>query len=368
MVIHVVQKGDSLFSIGRSYGIAPEKVAGDNAISLGLPPVVGQTLVLDVEQTPKRGAIEVNGYAFHGIAPEVLDKALPHLTYLSIYAHRLTPEGRLAGPEDQGLIALCNKQQTLPVLVVSNLDAEGFNQDLACKLATDVSLQRTMTTALLQTMQKKGYAGADMAMEGIPAYCRADYDGFLTQLGETLRREGYFLSATLTGLPRPYAGETNRLRQGLDTVTLMAMDRGLSYKVPGPVAPMPQITASLDAAAPKLQNEMLFVGIPTHGYSWTLSDIWPGPAATVTGLQAVDTARRYHAHIQYDTDAQAPYFEYVSEKGTAHQVWFEDARSLRAKLNLPFRYNLAGVTLCNVGFWCPQFPLVLQGLYDVVKM
>jgi spore germination protein len=48
-------------------------------------------------------------------------------------------------------------------------------------------------------------------------------------------------------------------------------------------------------------------------------------------------------------------------------VWFEDARSARAKLNLPFQYNLAGVSYWLVNWYFPQKWLVLNGLYDVAK-
>ena len=40
------------------------------------------------------------------------------------------------------------------------------------------------------------------------------------------------------------------------------------------------------------------------------------------------------AAIRFDPRAQAPWFRYVDGQGREHEVWFEDARSIRAKLAL----------------------------------
>ena len=47
------------------------------------------------------------------------------------------------------------------------------------------------------------------------------------------------------------------------------------------------------------------------------------------------------AEIFYDELAEAPYYNYWQE-GAEHEVWFEDARSIRAKLELIREYGLRG--------------------------
>ena len=65
----------------------------------------------------------------------------------------------------------------------------------------------------------------------------------------------------------------------------------------------------------------------------------------MTNEEAIDLARTVGVAIQYDEQAQTPWFRYT-EDGTQREVWFEDARSLRAKLRLAVQFGLRGV-----GFW-----------------
>ena len=48
-------------------------------------------------------------------------------------------------------------------------------------------------------------------------------------------------------------------------------------------------------------------------------------------------------------------------------MWFEDARSIRAKLALAGEYRLHGVSVWNIMRWFPQLWLVLNNLYAIEK-
>lgn len=69
-------------------------------------------------------------------------------------------------------------------------------------------------------------------------------------------------------------------------------------------------------------------------------------ARSLSNQQAIALAVEQGAEISYDETAQSPYFHYTDNAGTAHAVWFEDARSLDAKLRLIQEYGLMGA-----GFW-----------------
>ena len=70
----------------------------------------------------------------------------------------------------------------------------------------------------------------------------------------------------------------------------------------------------------------------------------------VGNQEAVALAARTGAVIRYDDQAQAPTFRYRQD-GWDHQVWFEDARSIGAKLRLARELDLAGV-----GYWSLMRP------------
>ena len=62
----------------------------------------------------------------------------------------------------------------------------------------------------------------------------------------------------------------------------------------------------------------------------------------------MELARDHQSAIEYDTRAQAPHFRYRDRGGQQHEVWFEDVRSINAKLNLIDEYNLRGAAYWQI--------------------
>lgn len=60
-----------------------------------------------------------------------------------------------------------------------------------------------------------------------------------------------------------------------------------------------------------------------------------------------------------------PWFRYVDGQGREHEVWFEDARSIRAKLALAAELELYGVGYWNLMRPFPQNWAVLNSLYEI---
>ncbi|MDD3833766.1 MAG: glycosyl hydrolase family 18 protein, partial [Oscillospiraceae bacterium] len=91
-------------------------------------------------------------------------------------------------------------------------------------------------------------------------------------------------------------------------------------------------------------------------------------ARTISNTAAVNLAARENAEIQFDEESQSPFFNYYDDQGREHEVWFEDARSIQAKLELVNEYNLGGVSYWTVNSFFPQNWLVLESMYNVRKV
>ena len=106
--------------------------------------------------------------------------------------------------------------------------------------------------------------------------------------------------------------------------------------------------------------------MPTYGYDWPLPFVQGETRAqSISPQTAVYRARKYAAVIQYSQSAQSPWFRYTDESGREHEVWFEDARSIQAKLALIPEYGLYGVGYWNLMRRFPQNWRVLSALYDI---
>ena len=122
------------------------------------------------------------------------------------------------------------------------------------------------------------------------------------------------------------------------------------------------------SAVTAIPSNKILMGIPNYGYDWTLPYQRGTRATTVSNVGAVDIAAREGAEIQYDVISQAPFFNYYDDNGKQHVVWFEDARSIKAKLQLANEFRLNGVSYWTLGRYFPQNWLVLNSLYNIKKL
>ena len=129
------------------------------------------------------------------------------------------------------------------------------------------------------------------------------------------------------------------------------------------VSPLNKVREVIEYAVTEIPAQKIFQGIPNYGYRWTLPYIRGESKATSIGNQeAVQIAQRYGTSIQYDERSASPFFYFTDEEGRANVVWFEDARSIQAKLRLNEEFDLYGISYWNLMREFPQNWLVLIGM------
>ena len=199
------------------------------------------------------------------------------------------------------------------------------------------------------------------------------YAAFITRLREALNPLGCPVIVALA--PKTSAAQRGLLYEAHDyallgaaanAVFLMTYEWGYAYGPPMAVAPLGQVRAVLDYALTAVAPEKIFMGIPLYGYDWPLPFVsGETRAESLSPVQAVERALRHDIAIQYDAAAQAPYYHYTDRGGREHAVWFEDARSIEAKLRLADEYHLQGVGYWNLTRPFPQNWAVLASLFDI---
>ena len=153
-----------------------------------------------------------------------------------------------------------------------------------------------------------------------------------------------------------------------DHVILMTYEWGYTYSPPMAVAPINEVRRVLDYAVTAIPRDKIFMGIPNYGYNWTLPFVQGTAARAISNTGAVNLAANVGAVIQYDYQSQAPFFNYYDSDGRRHEVWFEDARSILAKLTLANTFRIGGISYWTIGSFFPQNWLVLSSVYDIIKV
>lgn len=425
LVIYVVKKGDSVYSISRRYGVSANRIIMDNQLQTPNRLVIGQALVLMTNNslhTVKQGEslysiailygttvdriisanptitnpsniqvgtviniptpsvtprlIEVNGYAFPNINPTTLSRTLPYLTYVSIFSYQIRPDGTLIPIPDTNVINATYNGGVMPMMVITNIKEGGsFDSDLAHILLTDMAVQNTLIENTIRTLNEKQYYGLDIDIEYIYPEDREAYNNFLRKITNRLHELGYIVTTAVA--PKTSATQSGLLYEAhdysahgeiVDHVIIMTYEWGYTYGPAQAVAPIDQVERVLQYAVTAIDSEKIFLGMPNYGYDWTLPFVRGSAARSISNVEAINLAVRYNAQIEYDTKAQSPFFNYTDAAGKRHEVWFDDARSIQARLQLINKYNLGGVSYWTINTFFSQNWLVLQSLFNVKKL
>lgn len=321
--------------------------------------------------------ILVNGYAYPTISRETLDAWLPDLTFVSAFSYGFTADGQLIILDDENITEPAKAAGVEPLMVLTPLDRQGaFNNQLAKSLLENPQAQETLIAQISENIRGKGLFGVDFDFEYVFAENRDQYTDLVRRTRIKLNEEGYLVTVTLA--PKTSADQKGLLYQGHDYrgmgqaanfVLLMTYEWGYTYGPPMAVAPLNQVRQVIEYGVTEIPPDQILMGIPNYGYDWKLPFIkGESRAEKISNDEALARAAYYGVEVQFDELAQSPYFYYTDENGIDHVVWFEDARSLRAKLALVSEFGLAGVSYWNIMNFFQTGSEVLQGMYTVAKV
>ncbi|MBR5543059.1 MAG: LysM peptidoglycan-binding domain-containing protein [Oscillospiraceae bacterium] len=373
--VHTVQEGERLSTIASRYGVTENELFRNN-INLGGQEAIypGQSIVIDYLDAPTARAT-FYGYAYPFINIPLLRQTLPYNDYLAPFTYGITPSGELVELDDGELLTIAREYGKGALMHLSTLTEEGnFDSALGAYVLNTPSVRESLIENVVTTVRERGYSGLDVDFEYLPESSAAPYADFIGELTRRLNAEGKPVivalapktSATQPGLL--YEGHSYELLgEAANFVLLMTYEWGYSYGPPLAVAPIPNVRRVLDYAVSVIPREKIFLGIPNYGYDWTLPFVQgESRAESISNVRAVEIAREAGVAIAYDETSQSPNFNYTAPDGRKHEVWFEDARSIDAKLALVREYGLFGAGYWNLMRPFPQNWLVLNARFDLV--
>lgn len=373
-----VQPGDSLWTISQRFGISYQELARINGISVNQQLMVGLRLYIPPRQRSTR---QINAYVepIGGTVSPNLEnsarEAAPHLTYLTPFAYLFNPDGSLIPPPLNQFPAIAQANNVSLMMVIAN-QAEGqFSSELGRAVLTNQQVQDTFLTNILNEAQRVGYTDIHFDFERLYPADREAYNQFLRKARNRIHNAGLTISTAL-------APKTSATQQGewyeahdyrahgeiVDFVVIMTYEWGYSGGPAMAVSPIGPVRNVLEYAISEMPSTKIFMGQNLYGYDWTLP-FEPGTTArALSPQQAIQLAAQYNVAIQYDYQAQAPFFHYTAQDGRIHEVWFEDARSIQAKFDLVKELNLRGVSYWKLGLSFPQNWLLIQENFHVEKL
>lgn len=375
---HTVVAGDTLTSIAQNYGVTITQIFQNNPQVAADPTLTpGDILVITYADDETLDTVLVNGYAYPFIDKMVLRKTLPFLTYLSIFTYGFTPQGELVPLDDEELIALAKEFGVGPVMMLAPMTAEGaFSSEVASNMFANPAGQTALINNIVETMQAKGYVGLDIDFEFILPSDKQAFLDFITAVNNALDPLGLL---TFVALAPKTSGEQKGLLYEAhdyptigavaDYVLLMTYEWGYTFGPPMATAPLNNMRRVLQYGVSVIDPNKILMGVPNYAYDWPLPFVKGTTQAESLGnQQAIERAVQYKVEIQFDEDAQSPFYTYTNAEGIDHIVWFDDVRSMNAKLRLIPELNLRGAGVWQIMRFFPGLWMVMDSIFTIDKI
>lgn len=252
------------------------------------------------------------------------------------------------GNDHPAVVEVAHRNNAAVLLLVNNAKPTQGTTPIHTLLTTP-ALRTTAITNLETYIKKYNLDGINVDFEMVDAADRDYLSAFMKELSERLKPQGYIISMDVF----PKQDETNdvaiaydyeQLAKYVDKIMIMTYDNHGTWSDAGPIADIRWVEKNLNYALQFIPKNKLYLGIAAYGYDWSSKGVDSLEYSAVTALAA-----RYHSPILWDTPSKSPHFSYITEDGISHQVWYENKDSLKYKLELVNKYDLAGAALWKLG-------------------
>ncbi|ALC88489.1 spore gernimation protein [Bacillus sp. FJAT-18017] len=373
---YFVRSGDTLSSIARRFGTTYQELARINRIPVDRPLNIGFRLYIPPQ--PKRAGefnayVEPRGTAVAPALESAARQAAPFLTYLAPFSFQALRDGSLKEPLLNNFPAIARANNNVLMMVITNQENDQFSDELGRILLNDMAVQDRFLNNIVTTARRLGFRDIHFDFEYLRPADREAYNNFLRRARDRFKQEGWLISTALA--PKTSAAQKGKWYEAhdyrthgeiVDFVVIMTYEWGYSGGPAQAVSPIGPVREVLEYALTEMPGSKIMMGQNLYGYDWTLPFVQGSIARAVSPQQAIQIAARNNVSIQYDTRAQAPFFRYTAEERN-HEVWFEDARSIQAKFDLIKELNLRGMSYWKLGLAFPQNWLLITENFNVTK-
>jgi len=258
-----------------------------------------------------------------------------------------------------------------------------FDDEVLIGIPADPGKQQTLINEINGLIDTYGFNHINIDFEYFPEEddneFGQNFNIFLDALRRAIKQKNDNIVLSVDIYPKAVIKNTPYKVREMSTIAdetiLMAYDFfNVLSKNAGPVAPLRtdnekeySITQTMQAYIGKIEMDKLTLGIPLYGYEWqTIDDRWrssvvPRSGQTASYKRVKELIEDKELAVNWDATASSPWLCY-KEEGELHQIYFENLKSLKLKIQLAQQLHLGGVS-----FWALGYEGNNKEIWDYIK-
>lgn len=376
--VYIGREGDTLESVAEAFGVTRMQLLRNNPFLSDRDIIYqGETIVISYETHEN---ISINAYAYPFIDVNILRKTLPFLTYLTIFNYRTIENGEIVGSDETEAIQIAKEYSVAPLMSLSTLTNQGVSDiGVVNSILYNEDILEKHIDNILSILREKVYYGLNISLINLNRENREAYENFITRLSSRLKAEGYVLFITVT--PRiifnsneislEYVDYTV-LGQLADYIQILSYGWGSYAGPPSAITPAYLTRTLLENTVTIVPPEKIYSGISIIGYDWPnpyILGVTRGNALTTDA--AIELAALMGVPILYDEYSSAPYYDYTTTAGQTqvwHTVWFSDARTINTAVGFVPEFRIQGIGIWNIMHYFDQMWLVINSQFSINKV
>lgn len=270
---------------------------------------------------------------------------------------------------DRGNFDYINKYNNLGIEVWGYLD-NSFDPEITHEALSNKETRAKIINKTIELCKKYNKKGLNIDFEHTKVEDRDNITAFVKELKE-MSGDDLIISVDVTPqissdvTKEPY--DRKKLSDIADYMVVMAYDQhwGSSDKA-GSVAQYKWVEGSINVLFRSIPNEKMILGVPTYSRLWKETN-GKVSSKTISMAETENIINQKGLKPVWDEESSQNYVEYT-EGDSTYKIWIEDSSSIKQKVTLVNKYNLAGVASWRLGFETKDIWDVIQEEIDNNKI
>ena len=364
--IHTVKSGDSLWKVATKYGVTISDLKKLNHLrtvnldvgqKLKLPDYYFQIQLLDGKKGwIKRSLLKQKkqtrifmGWKHNGTKGNYMKQ--PNLNVVSPRFYTLKNSGDFVSLSvDKKYVQDAHRQgkQVWPLI------GNQFDPVLTDFILGSAANRQKLVSALRDSLVQTNSDGINVDFENIDPKNERDYVLFIKELKKALQPHGMKLSVDVTranGDPF-WSGSLDRKELGklADYIIMMGYDEHWGGSpTAGSVASLPWVKEGIKLLMKEVPSHKIILAVPFYTREW-VTDLSTNKVKSYdrTMVEVEQIILSKGLQKVWDKKTSQNYVEYTLD-GKRHQIWIEDKKSMKLRLNLVKQHHLGGVAAWYMG-------------------